>query len=61
MTQLYQTNALLPLRWISRLLPLLGSSPCTLAVLSARVGSIGDNRTGAGMAIAPPRRPSTCC
>lgn len=46
MTQLYQTNALLPLRWISQLLPLLGSSPCTLAVLSARVGSIGDNRTG---------------
>ncbi|HDZ8842143.1 TPA: SDR family NAD(P)-dependent oxidoreductase [Aeromonas dhakensis] len=41
MTQLYQTNALLPLRWISQLLPLLGSSPCTLAVLSARVGSIG--------------------
>ncbi|MGN5107262.1 SDR family NAD(P)-dependent oxidoreductase [Aeromonas hydrophila] len=37
MTQLYQTNALLPL---------LGSSPCTLAVLSARVGSIGDNRAG---------------
>ncbi|MGU5580451.1 SDR family NAD(P)-dependent oxidoreductase [Aeromonas hydrophila] len=46
MTQLYQTNALLPLRWISLLLPLLGSSPCTLAVLSARVGSIGDNRAG---------------
>ncbi|MDH0174360.1 SDR family NAD(P)-dependent oxidoreductase [Aeromonas dhakensis] len=46
MTQLYQTNALLPLRWISQLLPLLGSSPCTLAVLSARVGSIGDNRAG---------------
>lgn len=37
MTLLYQTNALLPL---------LGSSPCTLAVLSARVGSIGDNRAG---------------
>ncbi len=46
MTELYQTNALLPLRWISQLLPLLGSSPCTLAVLSARVGSIGDNRAG---------------
>lgn len=46
MTRLYQTNALLPLRWISQLLPLFGREPCTLAVLSARVGSIGDNRTG---------------
>lgn len=44
MTRLYQTNALLPLRWISQLLPLFGHEPCTLAVLSARVGSIGDNR-----------------
>ncbi|WP_045525645.1 SDR family NAD(P)-dependent oxidoreductase [Aeromonas hydrophila] len=41
-----QLLPLLPLRWISQLLPLLGSSPCTLAVLSARVGSIGDNRAG---------------
>lgn len=46
MTRLYQTNALLPLRWINQLLPLFGTSPCTLAVLSARVGSIGDNRAG---------------
>ena len=46
MTRLYQTNALLPLRWISQLLPLFGHEPCTLAVLSARVGSIGDNRAG---------------
>ncbi|WP_139708541.1 SDR family NAD(P)-dependent oxidoreductase [Aeromonas allosaccharophila] len=46
MTHLYQTNALLPLRWISQLLPLFGREPCTLAVLSARVGSIGDNRAG---------------
>ena len=46
MTRLYQTNALLPLRWISQLLPLFGREPCTQAVLSARVGSIGDNRTG---------------
>ncbi|MEH8119657.1 SDR family NAD(P)-dependent oxidoreductase [Aeromonas allosaccharophila] len=46
MTRLYQTNALLPLRWISQLLPLFGREPCTLAVLSARVGSIGDNRVG---------------
>ncbi|WED76278.1 SDR family NAD(P)-dependent oxidoreductase [Aeromonas allosaccharophila] len=46
MTRLYQTNALLPLRWISKLLPLFGREPCTLAVLSARVGSIGDNRAG---------------
>jgi len=46
MTRRYQTNALLPLRWISQLLPLFGREPCTLAVLSARVGSIGDNRAG---------------
>ena len=46
MTRVYQTNALLPLRWISQLLPLFGREPCTLAVLSARVGSIGDNRAG---------------
>ncbi|WP_429013951.1 SDR family NAD(P)-dependent oxidoreductase [Aeromonas veronii] len=46
MTRLYQTNALLPLRWFSQLLPLFGREPCTLAVLSARVGSIGDNRAG---------------
>ncbi|HDO1313142.1 SDR family NAD(P)-dependent oxidoreductase [Aeromonas veronii] len=46
MTRLYQTNALLPLRWISQLLPLFGREPCTLAVFSARVGSIGDNRAG---------------
>lgn len=46
MTRLYQINALLPLRWIKQLLPLLGATPCTLAVLSARVGSIGDNRAG---------------
>ncbi|HHQ4773017.1 TPA: SDR family NAD(P)-dependent oxidoreductase [Aeromonas veronii] len=46
MTRLYQTNALVPLRWISQLLPLFGREPCTLAVLSARVGSIGDNRAG---------------
>ncbi|THJ38874.1 MULTISPECIES: SDR family NAD(P)-dependent oxidoreductase [Aeromonas] len=46
MTRVYQTNALLPLRWISQLLPLFGREPCTLAVLSAWVGSIGDNRAG---------------
>ena len=28
------------------MLPLFGREPCTLAVLSARVGSIGDNRAG---------------
>lgn len=46
MTRLYQTNALLPLRWINHLLPLFGSHPSTVAVLSARVGSIGDNLAG---------------
>lgn len=46
MTHLYQINALLPLRWITQLLPLLGKNPCNIAVFSARVGSIGDNRAG---------------
>ncbi|MGL4249168.1 MAG: SDR family NAD(P)-dependent oxidoreductase [Aeromonas sp.] len=46
MTRLYQTNALLPLRWINQLQPLFGTHPSTLAVLSARVGSIGDNHAG---------------
>ncbi len=40
-------NTLLPGLWLARLLPLLKDSPhCVYATLSARVGSIGDNRLG---------------
>jgi len=40
-------NAVLPALWVKTLLPVLtGALPCSLAVLSARVGSIADNRKG---------------
>ncbi len=40
-------NAVLPALWLKTLLPLLsGAQPCSVAVLSARVGSIADNRKG---------------
>ena len=43
----FHINTVLPLLWVARLLPLLkGGKPCVLAALSARVGSIGDNRLG---------------
>lgn len=61
MTQLYQTNALLPLRWISQLLPLLGSSPVPWRCSAPGSAASATTAPGAGMAIAPPRRPSTCC
>ncbi|MBY6185110.1 SDR family NAD(P)-dependent oxidoreductase [Marinobacter hydrocarbonoclasticus] len=47
MQQLYQINALLPQCYLAELLPLLApQADCKVAVLSARVGSIGDNRLG---------------
>jgi len=47
MLEYLRINAVLPALWLSALLPLLtGSLPCTVAVLSARVGSISDNRKG---------------
>ncbi|KUM39618.1 SDR family NAD(P)-dependent oxidoreductase [Pseudomonas sp. EpS/L25] len=43
----YLVNAVLPLLLIKHLTPLLkGHHPCQVATLSARVGSIGDNRLG---------------
>lgn len=40
-------NTLLPGLWVSQLLPILkGEQPCVMSVLSARVGSIGDNGLG---------------
>jgi NAD(P)-dependent dehydrogenase (short-subunit alcohol dehydrogenase family) len=47
LTQLFQVNAVLPALWLKALLPLLHhSNGCVLALFSARVGSIGDNRKG---------------
>jgi NAD(P)-dependent dehydrogenase (short-subunit alcohol dehydrogenase family) len=47
MAEVLRVNTILPALWLSALLPLLkGSQPCVLAVLSARVGSIADNRKG---------------
>ncbi len=46
-TEVMQSNALTPMLWIKKLLPILtGKSPCKIAVFSARVGSISDNRLG---------------
>ena len=43
----FRANTLVPMLWLKGLLPILNSpQPCTVAVLSARVGSIGDNRLG---------------
>lgn len=43
----FQRNSFAPILLLKHLLPLLrGRHPCTVAALSARVGSIGDNRLG---------------
>lgn len=43
----FQVNAFAPILLLKHLLPLLrGRHPCTFAALSARVGSISDNRLG---------------
>ncbi len=43
----FQQNAFAPLLLLKHCLPLLrGNHPCQVAMLSARVGSIGDNRLG---------------
>ena len=42
----FATNAFAPILLLKHLLPLLRKQPCTFAALSARVGSIGDNRLG---------------
>lgn len=47
MTQVFNTNVIVPTLWVSHLARLLRrSTGCKMAVLSARVGSIGDNRLG---------------
>ncbi|MDX1299988.1 MAG: SDR family NAD(P)-dependent oxidoreductase [Pseudomonas sp.] len=43
----FERNSFAPILLLKHLLPLLrGQHPCTVAALSARVGSIGDNRLG---------------
>lgn len=42
----FVTNAFAPILLLKHLLPLLRQQPATFAALSARVGSIGDNRLG---------------
>lgn len=42
----FATNAFAPVLLLKHLLPLLRKQPATFAALSARVGSIGDNRLG---------------
>ncbi|WP_439102206.1 SDR family NAD(P)-dependent oxidoreductase [Congregibacter sp.] len=47
MEVVYRVNCVLPLLWLSALAPGLRKNPdCRVAVLSARVGSIGDNGLG---------------
>ncbi|NIF24813.1 SDR family NAD(P)-dependent oxidoreductase [Pantoea sp. Tr-811] len=42
----FATNAFAPILLLKQLLPMLRKGPTTFAALSARVGSIGDNRLG---------------
>ncbi|MDN3523673.1 SDR family NAD(P)-dependent oxidoreductase [Halomonas sabkhae] len=44
--QLMDSNALIPALWLRSLLPLLKKHDTRIAVFSARIGSIGDNRLG---------------
>lgn len=47
MAQVFRVNAILPALWLKTLAPLLPSKqPCRIALFSARVGSISDNRAG---------------
>ena len=47
MRQVFEVNTFLPMRILAAMTPALKQSACTrVAVLSARVGSIGDNRLG---------------
>jgi len=45
--EVFHANAVIPLLWLKHLSPLLtGEQPCQVSVLSARIGSISDNRRG---------------
>ena len=57
MLHLYQINAVGPVLFLKSLWPALRRAhPITAASLSARVGSISDNRLGAGIVTGPARR-----
>lgn len=45
--QVFTANSIVPLLWLKALLPVVKSqTECIITVLSARIGSIGDNRSG---------------
>jgi NAD(P)-dependent dehydrogenase (short-subunit alcohol dehydrogenase family) len=45
--EVFSVNSFIPLLWLKALFPLIkGDADCIIAVFSARVGSIGDNRSG---------------
>lgn len=45
--EVFESNTVVPTLWLKLLFKLLkGKTPCVVATLSARVGSIGDNRMG---------------
>ena len=47
MHEIFQSNTVVPALWLKLLFKILkGQEPCVIATMSARVGSIGDNRMG---------------
>ena len=47
LTEVFTINSVTPILWVKALLPLVSHrSKCVIAVMSARIGSIDDNRTG---------------
>jgi NAD(P)-dependent dehydrogenase (short-subunit alcohol dehydrogenase family) len=46
MQEIYRVNTVLPMLWLAALSPLFRGAQCVAALLSARVGSITDNRLG---------------
>ncbi len=47
MQDIFTINSVIPILWLKALAPVLtGKTDCVIAVFSARIGSIGDNRSG---------------
>lgn len=47
MQDIFTINSVIPILWLKALAPLVkGKTDCVIAVFSARIGSIGDNRSG---------------
>jgi NAD(P)-dependent dehydrogenase (short-subunit alcohol dehydrogenase family) len=47
MQEVFTVNSFIPILWLQALLPLVkGENDCVISVISARVGSISDNRSG---------------